>query len=356
MRKHALLAAGIALLVVVAGVLVFMQGNGTPGQGPTDRTERFGTDGSKTVAIVVPVTVRAITSFVAAARERLEQEGVAVIHLSAEGDPSKFQTVLKAAILKKPDVIITFGTQLTDTALGPQFRANLPPLVGSALSAPEEVPNLASVGVDPPRKAKVAVISDSPREDIYAQSAAVLSSLLPRDQQHIGILYNESEINSRTMAESLRRAFEATGKTVHPGIVSGAQDVDKVAKALILKGCGALVLPHDKYVLPQAGAIVKLAITDRAEEPIMVFSLDDGVVRDSGVPVSVSVNYSALGTMSAETCLDILAGDDPSQMPVQAPQRAAVYVNEDALARAGVALPVSLQGSVIFVGDDKPRD
>lgn len=355
MKKSSVAVLGLVFVTIVALAWALLSQSRNGASQPLS-SEAGRIHHNMKVVIVVPVTVRAIASFVDAAKERLEAGGAEVITLSAEGDPSKFQSVLKAAILRKPNVIIAFGTQLTDTALGPQFKADLPPFIGSALSAPEKVPNLQSVGVAPPRKAKIAIISDSPREDIYVQSANVLCSLLPANRKYIGILYNESEINSKTTAESLRRAFEAQGATVHSGIVSSSQDVDKVAKSLILKGCASLVLPHDKYVLPQAGAVVKLAITDRPDDPILVFSLDDGVVRDSGVPLAVSVNYATLGMMTAETCLEVLAGKDPSQIPVRAPERASIYVNVDALSKAGVELPPNLQASVVIVEPKLLRD
>ncbi len=88
------------------------------------------------VAIAIPVNIRAINTFVDGVRAGLSGGNVEVKEFSAEGDEHRFASVIKSAVLWKPDVLIVFGTQLTDTALGPQFRDSLPRTIAAAISAP----------------------------------------------------------------------------------------------------------------------------------------------------------------------------------------------------------------------------
>lgn len=311
--------------------------------------------GAKSVAIIVPVRIKAIDSFTENAGALLEAKDVTVHEFSAEGDPARFESVIKAALLRSPDALIIFGTQLTDTALGAQFRDSAPSVVASAISDPASLDSLVAIGVDPPRTSPVAVISDTPKQDIYKQSASVIGELLQDSNAPVGILYNESEKNSKTTAEQLAKALETSGVEPRLGAITSSEDVIPVTKALILKGSRLIVIPHDKYALPKAGAIVKLCLEALPGDPIPVFSLDDGVVRDSGVAVSVSVNYGELGQFTAAECLKILAGDDPARMPVATVEKATVYVNTDALAKAGCTLTHSTMQSAIDVGQNENK-
>jgi putative ABC transport system substrate-binding protein len=310
----------------------------------------------KTVAIVVPVTIRAIQSFVDQVRTTLESKQVELLHFSAEGDPTRFESVIKAAILKKPDVLILFGTQLTDTALGPQFKDSLPKVIASAISSPNTLDSLVDVGINPPRKRPISIITDSPKQDIYSQSAGVIKQLLSGKDTTAGILFNESEKNSSITASCLKQELEKNGVTVYPGVVSGSDDVLPVAKSLLVQGSKVLIIPHDKYVLPKAKAIVKLCNEYLSNEPLPVFSLDDGVVRDSGVALSVSVSYKRLGELTATTTLDILNGEDPAAIPVQALEKASVYVNLEALDLAKSQLPKDVMRDAIIVKTEETNN
>jgi ABC-type uncharacterized transport system substrate-binding protein len=144
--------------------------------------------------------------------------------------------------------------------------------------------------------------------------------------------------------------------TVYPGVVSGSDDVLPVAKSLLVQGSKVLIIPHDKYVLPKAKAIVKLCNEYLSNEPLPVFSLDDGVVRDSGVALSVSVSYKRLGELTATTTLDILNGEDPAAIPVQALEKASVYVNLEALDLAKSQLPKDVMRDAIIVKTEETNN
>jgi putative tryptophan/tyrosine transport system substrate-binding protein len=316
---------------------------------------RFFSDGNKKsnpmtgVAIVVPVNISAINAFSNGVKSILSENNIEVKEFSAEGDPTRFESALKAAVLSKPEVLILFGTQLSETALGHQFLQSLPKTIASGISAPEKIEALLAIGLSPPRKRPVAIVTDSPRRDIYSQSAAVIKEMIQGRDQVVGILYNESEKNSKETASRLKKALEPAGMVTHLGALTGADDVITTTKALIIKGCNLLVIPHDKYALPKAAAVVKLCTEASPEKPIPVFSLDDGVVRDSGVAASVSISYANLGRTTGHKCLEILRGTDPASMPVVALDEASIFVNLPAIQRSRILLSSSTMKQAIVV-------
>lgn len=300
---------------------------------------------TKTVAMVFPVTVDAFVDFRVKAEKELSKNNVKLIWFSAEGDPSRFSTSVKSALLKKPDILVSVGTQITNITFGPQFEEDLPIVVASCISAPSKVEALVKVGIEPVRKKPVAILSDSPRENIYSHSAQVIQQIMGVKVK-VGILYNTSEINSKNTALSLAEKLKELNIQVIHGVVSGEEDVTKVAKILLSKGATLLVIPHDKYVIKKAGALVKLGLEQ--ETPVPLFSLDDGTVRTAGVAFGVSVSYGSLGTLTARTCLDILGGNRPEQLPIIAQDAAQLYINQDSLNKVNITLPEELISKAVI--------
>ncbi|MDH4316835.1 MAG: hypothetical protein OEV64_00455 [Desulfobulbaceae bacterium] len=289
------------------------------------------------VAAVFPVTVDAFLRFQEEATKVLSERNVDVYYYSAEGDSSRFQTVINAALLKKPDVLVLVGTQLTNTGLSPRYEKSLPRVISSCISDPMKVEQLVEIGLNPPRKKPVAILTDMPRQDAYSFGAEIIGQVLPGVKK-AGILYNEAEINSKNTATKMIEALNARGVDVVQGIVSGEEDVEKVARNLILQGAKLLIIPHDKYVIKKAATVVKIGL-DAPGSPVPVFSLDDGTVRKDGAAFGVSVDYGYLGQLTAEVSLKIIDGDVPGNMPIIQQETAAAYFNMTSWKQLGL-LPI----------------
>ena len=120
----------VAVVVVVLGAVaawIFLSGDR-----PVEHEQH-------SVAAVFPVTVDAFLQFQKEARKVLSERNIEVHYFSAEGDPSRFQTVINAALLKKPDVLVLVGTQLTNIGLAPKYEQHLPKVVSSCISDPSKV-------------------------------------------------------------------------------------------------------------------------------------------------------------------------------------------------------------------------
>ncbi|MDQ3907189.1 MAG: hypothetical protein M3268_02480, partial [Acidobacteriota bacterium] len=260
------------------------------------------------VAVVIPVTIDAFDRLKSGITSKLEGRNVEVKVYSAEGDPTKFETVVKNALLSQPDYLVTVGTQLTNTAFGPQFKGQLPTVIAAAISDPKIVDSLVSVGLDPPRSAPVAIISDTPREDSSGLLVKTIMSIKPGVKK-VGILYNLSELNSKATAEGVINAVEANGITALRGILSGPEDVDRVTRDLLLKGAQVIVIPLDKYAVGKAATVVQIARSNN----VPTVSLDDGTVQKSGVLAAISVDYRLVGEQVGSTIAGIAQGKAKAQ-------------------------------------------
>ncbi|MHB8336129.1 MAG: ABC transporter substrate-binding protein [Ignavibacteriaceae bacterium] len=296
----------------------------------------------RNVSIVFPVTIEAFRQL-EKGYESVCKNTFNTRYFSAEGDPDKFETVIQSALLTNPDYLVTVGTQITNTAFGPKFKNDLPTVVASAISSPEKVNALVDVGIEPKRKLPVAIILDSPKEDIYKLFAETLHAFLPKINR-VGILYNTSEINSKETATEIKKNLSELNIQTIDGVINNSDDVEKVTDYLLLKDVKAIIIPLDKNAVTKASSIVKKCFSKN----IPVFSLDDGTVKEDGVSVGISVDYKIIGKLIGETILKISNGNIKAEdMPIIQPKKGQIYVNIKSLKKLNISIPTQLNNLII---------
>ena len=300
-------------------------------------------DKSKDLVIAVfPVTVDAFVQFQDEASIIFKENNVEFKTLSAEGDATRFLSILDAAIQQRPDILITIGTQLTNIALGPRYKSFNNPIIASCISDPSKVEELVNIGIDPPRDRNIAILSDMPRDDAYQQSADAMQAAI-KDLNKVGILYNTSEINSLNTAMKTAEPLEKRNIEILKGIITNEQDVLRITSKLIRDGAQILVIPHDKYVIKQAAAISKFG--REANPPVAVFALDSGTVAKDDAAFGVSVDYGKIGEITAQNTLRILRKEMHAEYSeVIQEDRADVVINREAWRAANL---ISLESESI---------
>lgn len=284
--------------------------------------------------VVFPATIDAF--------ERLKQgmieickDSIELKFYSAEGDPSKFETVIQNALLENPDYLVTIGTQMTNTAFAPKFESKLKTVIAGAISSPELVESLVNVGLHPKRTRPVAIISDSPKEDIYLLLGKTIKGVL-QNIKSVGIIYNTAEINSKETAARIIDAVKPLGIVIEDGVINNAEDIEKIVGKLLLKNVDAIVIPHDKYAVTKASSIVKRCM----DRNIPVFSLDDGTVRKNDVAVGVSVSYTIIGKLIGNVLIDINSGKAKAEdLPIISMDNAQIYINPTVLKKLNLTIP-----------------
>ena len=270
--------------------------------------------GSSEIPIIYPVSVDALLKIGEGANEVLRSRGWAVKPFSAEGDPTRFSAVIDAAITLKAPVMITVGTQITNTALGPKYRSSLPPLVAGAIFNPAELESLGAAGLAPPRKLDIAVVSDHP-DKTGEHMVDLIHGLLP-SAKTLGVFVNRGEQNSKDSASSVTKVAAARGFKIQTGYLTSPADLTAVTRTLIFRGVEAILIPHDKIADSQASTVVQIAMQGSRGRSVPVFSLDDGTVEKHGVLACVSADYTAIGRRAATLALEALAGQPLRQKPI----------------------------------------
>ena len=299
-------------------------------------------EGQKAKAcIVFPATIDAFDRL-KQGMEEICKDSITLKFYSAEGDPSKFETVLQNALLENPEYLVTVGTQLTNAAFAPKFESKLKTVVAGAISSPELVESLVNVGLFPVRTKPVAIISDSPKEDIYLLFARAIKGILPKAKK-VGIIYNTAEINSKETATKISDAITHAGISIEDGVINNAEDIEKIVSKLLLKNVDAIIIPHDKYAVTKASSIVKKCL----DKSIPVFSLDDGTVKKDDVAVGISVSYTFIGKLIGNTLMDINSDREKAEnLPIISMDNAQIYINSKVLNKLGLIIPDELKSLV----------
>lgn len=289
------------------------------------------------ISVVFPVSIDAFDQLENGIKRSLDTT-YSISVFSAEGDPAKFETVVQAGFLENPKYFVPIGTQVTNTAFSPKYISKHQIVVCGAISSPELVESLVKIGLEPKRNSEVSIISDSPKEDIYKQLSNTIL-LVFGNNVNIGIIYNNSEINSKGTATKSKKALEKNGFKVTTGLINNSEEVEKVTQNLLLEDIDLLLIPHDKNAVTKASSIVKLCNAKN----IPVVSLDDGTVKKDGVAIGISVNYFRVGQLIANTIKVIESGKQASEIPIVYEPEAGIYINESSCSKLGIEIPQLLE-------------
>ena len=270
----------IVAAIVIVGVVAFVMGLNNKGAQEA-LSEPDALIVPKKVVMVIPATLQAFSEIEEGLKNTCQEPNYTVKVYSAEGDASKFGTVTNDALKMNPDYFVAIGSQIVTTALSDRNRENMPPTIAGSISVPAALPTLVDIGINPPRNFPLNIVSQVPQSS-YKKVVDVLFQIKPSIKK-IGVLYNESEMNSN-IAE--------TGAEFIPGAVTSPEDVSKITEKLIRLGVDAIIIPHDKSATAKASTVAKLC----NEKNILTASLDDGIIKD-GVMFAVSVPYVEVGNL-----------------------------------------------------------
>jgi len=288
-----------------------------------------------TVVMVIPATLQAFIDIETGLRNTCKEPNYKILPVkSAEGDGSKFKTVVDEAIKSNSDYLVAIGSQVLTTALSERNKEKLPPTIAGAISVPAALPELVNIGINPPRNFPLNIVSHVPQSS-YKKVIDVLSSIKPSIKK-IGILYNESEMNSKNMKDALVKCIEEAGVTPILGAVTTPEDVSKVTEKLIRTGAEAIIIPHDKSATAKASTVAKLC----NNKNILTASLDEGVIKD-GIMFAVSVPYEEVGNNIGKIIIECTENNiDLKNMPLIELKESdlRVYVNSKILKEKEITL------------------
>ncbi|MFQ7725904.1 MAG: ABC transporter substrate-binding protein [Ruthenibacterium lactatiformans] len=137
-------------------------------------------------------------------------------------------------------------------------------------------------------------------------------------------------VNSVSVIDETKAYLDAQGISYTEASVASTGDVQTAAQTLLSK-CDAIFAPIDNTVASAMGVLADEAI--KAGKPVYVAA--DSMVNDGGL-ATVGVNYTNLGTQTADMLLKVLTGTPVCEVPVEVLKENAVVVNEETAAAIGV--------------------
>ncbi|MEG1380822.1 MAG: ABC transporter substrate-binding protein [Ruthenibacterium sp.] len=241
---------------------------------------------------------------------------------NANNDLSTIDTICRQFVADKVDVIIAIAT----------------PAAQGAATAVEgtEIPVVFSAVTDPVA-AELVDSFDAPGGNITGTSDAIavdkifaLASELTPDAKSFGLIYNTSEVNSASVIADAKAYLDGKKISYVESAVTTPGDVQMAAQNL-LSQCDAIFAPIDNTVAQAMTVLAEEAI--KAKKPVYVAA--DSMVHDGGL-ATVGVNYTALGTQTADMAMRILQGAKASETPVEVLSDNAVVVNAETADAIGV--------------------
>lgn len=165
----------------------------------------------------------------------------------------------------------------------------------------------------------------------------LITQLLP-DADKIGILYTQSETNSKIQADQAQAAAEAAELEVSVKTVTGPADISATALALASEaGMDAIYIPTDNNLAANMNAIKSAATSNH----VLVVTGEEGMLS-SGGHVTLSIDYKELGKKAGEMAVQIIKGEKRAlDIPVtgMAADDCKYVYSSTNVAEAGIVLP-----------------
>lgn len=241
---------------------------------------------------------------------------------NAQGDTATVNSICQQFVANKVDLIIAIATPAAQGAAAAISGTDIP-LIFSAVTDPVAAELLENM--DAPEGNITGTSDNIPVQNIFD-----LAKELTPDVKHFGFIYNTSEVNSVTVIQEAKAYLDAQGVTYEESPVTTSGDVQTAAQNLCSK-CDAIFVPIDNTVASAMSVLADEAI--KAKVPVYVAA--DSMVADGGL-ASVGVNYTNLGTQTADMALKALTGTPISQLPVEVLKETNVVVNSETAAAIGV--------------------
>ena len=256
--------------------------------------------------------------------EKSAESGVSiqVNYQNAQGDTSTINTICQQFVAGKVDVIVAIATPAAQGAAAAAENSGIP-VVFSAVTDPVAAGLVENLEAP---EGNITGTSDAiPVEKIFA-----LAKELTPEAQSFGLIYNTSEDNSLSVIAQVKGYLEGAGLSYTEGAVTTSADVQTSARNLLGK-CDALFVPIDNTVASAMAVLADEAI--QAKKPVYVAA--DSLVADGGL-AAVGVNYTNLGSQTADMVLKILTGTPAGEIPVEVLRDNAIVINGNTARAIGV--------------------
>ncbi|MEA5059813.1 MAG: ABC transporter substrate-binding protein [Clostridia bacterium] len=254
-------------------------------------------------------------------------------------DSATCDTIAKNMAAKNYDMIIGIATPAAVSAYAAAANTDIP-VVFCAVSDPVAAGLVDSMEAPGGNCTGTSDVLD------FAAQLSLITTLQPAAKS-IGILYTTSEANSVSQLAQIKSIASEYGVEIVEQGVQGAADIPQAAATLASKvDCinnftDNNVVNNLSILLEQANA-AGIPVYGSEEEQVI-----------NGCLASVGIDYIALGNVTGEMALSVLAGEDAAAMAVRQITDATPIVNTDVLAAFGIQLPEAYaNASMVKTGEE----
>ena len=255
------------------------------------------TDNTLNVAIIQQLDHSSLDEIRTAIEARLNtlaaEKGmtVSISYDNGQNDSSMLTQIATEVVADKPDMIIPIATLAAQYTVTAAEGTNIP-IVYSAISDPE------SAGLT--GLANVTGVSDA------LNTPFILDMMLAAqpDVQTVGLLYSNSEANSLTPIAEAKAYLDAKGIAYIEKTGTTSGEIVEAAASLVGR-VDAVFTPTDNTVMAAEASVAELLNADG----IPHYTGADSFVL-SGAFTTCGVNYTELGTKTADMAFDILMGGE----------------------------------------------
>ena len=144
------------------------------------------------------------------------------------------------------------------------------------------------------------------------------------DAKKIGMIFNSGEQNSRAQVDEAKKQAETLGAEIVEASVSASSEVQQAAESLVGK-VDAFYIITDNTVVSAMESVISVANDNKL--PLMAGEVDS---VERGALAAYGFDFYDIGYQAGEMAVDILVnGKDPATMPVEAPKKLELVVNEE---------------------------
>ena len=249
---------------------------------------------------------------------------------NGQNDTSMLTQIATQVVADKPDMIIPIATLAAQYAVLAAEGTDIP-IVYAAISDPE--------GAGLTGLKNVTGVSDA------LNTPFILDMMMAAqpDVKTVGLLYSTSEINSEAPIAEAKAYLDSKGIAYIEKTGTTSGEIVEAAASLVGR-VEAVFTPTDNAVMAAEAAVAELLNADG----IAHYTGADSFVQ-SGAFATCGVNYTELGTKSADIAFDILMGGQIGEFVVM--DGGIITVNTDTSAAIGVDYDVfsSMANTIVAV-------
>ena len=290
----------------------------------------------KAIGILQPVEHAALGAARDGFKKAIEDSGLTGYkfdYRNAQGSDADLQLLAKD-LVNSSVLTLGIGTGATQALKGAQDNAGLDkPLLFTAVTDPVDAGLVASK--DNPSGYVCGTTDANPVEEQIA-----LVKEFNASASKVGIMYTQTEVNSKVQSDQAEVAIAAAGMTSVVRTCANSSDIKATALYLVDLGVDAIYIPTDNNIAANMNAVKEATVNKN----VLVVCGEENMLK-SGGHVTLSIDYYGLGYDTGKMAVEILKGEkkptDFKVVPV--PSSSCTYAYSPSnLSESGLTMPEAM--------------